>query len=210
MIPNYEKITEFWCEVVNTIDTLLDETDESSAHSLLHQYEEQIKEVDDNLTFHFERNELHNRIEMVIGCDGYAQSIAAVLSLVDAAPAIDGIQVVAFNGRLDPIPDSVRVDDEEYDFDQFWFSYRVEHGAFHLSVYLDGLDQMDSNPAVEAVMIFLDAQLGEFDLMTRVATLSWYDKPAEPVDFGLKPLAGLRHCFDDIRSEIRIIGVTLH
>ncbi len=210
MIPNFEKITAFWCEVVNTIDGLLDESDEVSAHSLLYQYEQQIKAVDDNLTFHFERNAQLNRIEMVIGCDGYAQSIAAVLSLVDAAPIIDGIQVVAFNGRLDPIPESVRVEDDEFRLEQFWFDHRIDNGSFHLSIYLDGLELIEGSPAVEAVMVFLDAQLGEFDLMTRVATLNWYDKPTDPVDHGLKPLAQLRQCFDAVRKQIGIIGVTLH
>ncbi len=210
MIPNFEKITAFWCEVVSTIDSLLEETDEMSAHGLLNQYEQQIKGIDGNLTFHFERSEEDSKIEMVIGCDGYAQSIVSVLSLVDAAPVIDGVQVIAFNGRYDPLPESVRVGDDEFQLDQFWFSHRLDGGEFHLSVYLDDLDEMDENPAVEAVMIYLDAQLGEFDLMTRVATLSWYDKPVDPVDFGLQPLLNLRDCFDAIRSQIRLIGVTLH
>ena len=163
-----------------------------------------------NLTFHFERDEQDERIEMVFGCDGYAQSIASVLSLVDAAPTIDGVQVIAFNHRHDPLPTAIKVGDDEYLIDDFWFSSRVEGGEFHLSVFIEELQDQEQNPAVEAVMIFLDALLGEFDLMTRVATLSWYDKPTDPVDFGLKPLANLRHCFDEIRSQIRIIGVTLH
>ncbi|MEH6472483.1 MAG: hypothetical protein V7752_14640 [Halopseudomonas sp.] len=210
MIPNLEKITAFWCEVVNTIDGLLDETDEQSAHGLLSQYEHQLKGIDGNLTFHFERNDQSNRIEMVIGCDGYTQSIAAVLSLVDAAPNIDGLQVIAFNGRLDPMPECIHVGDEEFSLGQFWFSHRLDAGEFHLSVFLDDLDEMDANPAVEAVMVYLDALLGEFDLMTRVATLSWYDKPVDPIDFGLMPLAALRDSFDALRKQVRLIGVTLH
>ncbi|MFT6916911.1 MAG: hypothetical protein ACJAWL_003255 [Motiliproteus sp.] len=210
MIPNLEKITAFWCEVVNTIDNLLEETDEHSVHGLLSQYEQQLKSIDDNLTFHFERNEQDNHIEMVIGCDGYTQSIAAVLSLVDAAPLIDGVQVTAFNGRLDPMPECIRVDDDEYSLDQFWFSQRLDGGEYHLSVFLDDLDDMDGNPAVEAVMVYLDALLGEFDLMTRVATLSWYDKPVDPIDFCLLPLAALRESFDKFRNQVRLIGVTLH
>jgi len=210
MIPNLEKITAFWCDVVNTIDGLLEETDEHSAHGLLTQYEHQLKGIDDNLTFHFERNEQDNHIEMVIGCDGYTQSIAAVLSLVDAAPMIDGVQVIAFNGRLDPMPEIIRVGDDEYALDQFWFSQRLEGGEYHLSVYLDDLNDTEGNPAVEAVMVYLDALLGEFDLMTRVATLSWYDKPVDPVDFSLLPLAALRESFDSFRTQVRLIGVTLH
>tara|TARA_R110001583_G_scaffold3212_4_gene21001 strand:- start:1299 stop:1943 length:645 start_codon:yes stop_codon:yes gene_type:complete len=210
VIPNLEKITAFWSEVVSTIDGLLEETDEQSAHGLLSQYEHQLKGIDDNLTFHFERNEQQDRIEMVIGCDGYTQSIAAVLSLVDAAPSIDGLQVIAFNGRINPMPELIRVGDDEYSLDQFWFSQRLEGGEYHLSVFLDGLDDMDGNPAVEAVMIYLDALLGEFDLMTRVATLSWYDKPVDPIDFSLLPLAALRDSFDRFRKQVRLIGVTLH
>ena len=210
MIPNFEKITEFWCEVVSTIEGLLEETDEAAAHGLLNHYEQQLKGIDGNLTFHFERNEESNRIEMIIGCDGYAQSIAAVLSLVDAAPLIDGVQVIAFNNRHDPMPECIRVGDDDFPLDQFWFSSRLDGGEFHLSIYLDGLDEMDANPAVEAVMIYLDALLGEFDLMTRVATLRWYDKPADPLDFGLLPLGRLRETFDQQRQQIRLIGVTLH
>ncbi|WP_207061034.1 hypothetical protein [Motiliproteus sp. SC1-56] len=210
MIPSYEKITEFWCEVVNTIDRLLEEADESSAHQMLRHYEERLKSIDRNLTFHFERDEQGQRIEMIFGCDGYAQSIAAVLSLVDAAPTIDGVRIKAFNNRHDPLPRSIRVADEDFRMDDIWYSYRLAGGEFHLSVYLQGLDDQEQNPAVEAVMIFLDALIGEFDLMTRVATLSWYERPAEPLDFGLTPLSRLRGEFDQLRPQIDLIGVTLH
>ncbi|HEY5717322.1 MAG TPA: hypothetical protein VIS52_02450 [Motiliproteus sp.] len=210
MIPNFEKITLFWCEVVNTIDTLMLETDEMQARLLLQQYEEQLKVIDQNLTFHFERDDSSQRIEMIFGCDGYAQSIASVLSLVDAAPSIDGVQVVAFNGRQDPLPESVQLGEDPFVLDQFWFDYRIQAGEFHLSIYVDELGDIDQNPAVEAVMIFLDALLGEFDLMTRVSTLSWYQKPSDPLDFGLQSLRQLRAVFDGLRSEIKLIGVTLH
>ncbi|WP_210395020.1 hypothetical protein [Motiliproteus sediminis] len=210
MIPNFEKITLFWCEVVDTIDTLMEETDEGQARMLLQHYEESLKVIDQNLTFHFERDEHSQRIEMIFGCDGYAQSIASVLSLVDAAPMIDGVQVVAFNGRQDPLPESVRLGDDEYGLDDFWFSYRITQGEFHLNIYVERVVDVEEDPAVEAVMILLDALLGEFDLMTRVSTLSWYDKPADPVDFGLMPLRQLRATFDNERGKVRLIGVTLH
>jgi len=210
LIPNLEKITLFWCEVVDTIDTLMLETDEGQARVLLQHYEESLKIIDQNLTFHFERDDGAQRIEMIFGCDGYAQSIASVLSLVDAAPSIDGVQVVAFNGRQDPLPETVRLGDDEYVLDQFWFDCRIDRGEFHLSIFVDDLGDIDQNPAVEAVMIFLDALLGEFDLMTRVSTLSWYEQPVDPIDFGLQSLRQLRAVFDAARGQIRLIGVTLH
>ncbi|MCW9053320.1 MAG: hypothetical protein OQJ91_13575 [Motiliproteus sp.] len=208
--PDFEKITAFWCEVINTIDDLLDETDELSAHETMSHYESSLKSIDQNLTFHFERDEADERIEMVFGCDGYAQSIASVLSLVDAAPIIDGVQVVAFNHRHDPLPVCIKVSDDEFRLDDFWFSSRVEKGEFHLSVFVKDYQNEDDNPAVEAVMIYLDALLGEFDLMTRVATLSWYSQPSEPLDHGLKPLTHLRDEFDQVRTQVQLIGATVH
>ncbi len=208
--PDFEKITSFWCEVINTIDTLLEETDEISAHEVMRHYEDELKRIDQNLTFHFERDETEQQIEMVFGCDGYAQSIASVLSLVDAAPSIDGVQIVAFNHRHDPLPICIKVNDEEFHLEQFWYSSRIAQGEFHLSVFIENYDGQEENPAIEAVMIYLDALLGEFDLMTRVATLSWYPQPQDPMDHGLNPLANLREEFDQSRNKVQLIGATVH
>ncbi len=210
IVPDFEKITAFWCEVINSIEHLLGETDEFSAREVMKHYEDSLKMIDENLTFHFERGEEDERIEMVFGCDGYAQSIASVLSLVDAAPLIDGVQIIAFNNRHDPLPTCIKVADEEFELADFWYTGRIEDGEYHLSVFVDDVDDQEQNPAVEAVMVFLDALLGEFDLMTRVATLNWYPLPEDPLDHGLKPLAGLRDDFDSVRSQVQLIGVTLH
>ncbi len=212
MIVNESQISDFWAEVTQTIDNLFAEEDEDQARQLMSGYQQQLKQIDENLTFHFERNETTECIEMVIGCDGYAQSIGSVMRLVEAAPAIDGLRVVAFNGRHDPVPPSVQVAGLNFTLEEFWFSLRVEAGALHLSVFLDELvdPEAGNNPRVEAVMVFLDALLGEFDLMTRVASLSWYELPEDPVDHGLLPLAELRTRFDQHRQAIRLVGATLH
>jgi hypothetical protein len=210
MIPDLNKIKAFWHEVSDTIDHLLSETDENDARGLITRYEERLKRIDENLTFHFERDEGDERVEMIFGCDGYAQSIASVLSLVDAAPMINGLRVVAFNGRYDPVPTEIRVGDVNYRVDDFWFSQRTDEGQVHLSLFIDEVDDLESNPQIEAAMIFLDAIIGEFDLMTRVATLSWYEIPDDPLDHGLLPLSSLRSDFDAVRDNIRLIGMTLH
>ncbi len=59
-------------------------------------------------------------------------------------------------------------------------------------------------------MIYLDALIGEYDLMTRVSTLSWYELPVDPTDFGLQLLPELRDCFDQQRHQIEAIGITYH
>ncbi len=199
-VPDFAKIQAFWLEVEDTIPDLLDDPDESNVREVMRHYEKRLKSIDHNLTFHFERVEEQEYLEMVFGCDGYTQSIASVLSLVGAAPSIRGVNVKAFNHRHDNLPVAIRVDDEEFRQADFWFSSRLDKGEYHLSVFIKGLDQADENPAVEAAMIYLDAILGEFDLMTRVASLSWYPLPKTPLDHGLLPFLELRQRFDEVRD----------
>lgn len=210
MLINHEQIFAFWQEVTSTIESLLDETDMLHVQALMSDYEDRLKDIDDNLTFHFERNEINEQIEMVFGCDGYTQSIASVLNLVQAAPAIKGIQIVAFNPRHDEVPAMIKVLDKEFVLNDFFYQLRVEHGELHLSLYIDDLSSQEENANVEAAMVYLDAILGEFDMMTRISTLNFYKKPKEPFDHGLHYISKLRGHFDAVRMEASILGVTVH
>lgn len=210
MINDPACISDFWHEVTETITRLFSEQDEETARLLITDYQDRLKRIDENLTFHFERDEGTECVEMVIGCDGYAQSIGSVLSLVEAAPSIEGLKVVAFNGRHDPVPPYICVGEDDFHIDEFWCSLRQDSGKLHLSVYLEESAEPEPNPRVEAVMIFLDAILGEYDLMTRVSTLNWYERPFDPEDHGLLPFRDLRGRFDMLRTDLQLIGATLH
>jgi len=213
MIESRKKILSFWQQVEQTIDGLLgsEEDNQFDAENLLLEYRKTLQTIDSNLTFHFEREEGEGAVEMIFGCDGYPESIHAVLSLVGAAPEIGGIRFVAFNNRYDPVPAYVNLGDELVEINEFWFGYRIEARKLHLAVYMKDLPKsLDLEPRVEAVMIYLDALIGEYDLMTRVSTLDWYELPAEPVDFALKPLSELRQFFDQTRENIDPIGLTYH
>lgn len=207
---NHEQISAFWQEVTSTIESLLDETDMSHVQELMSDYEDRLKEIDGNLTFHFERNEIDEQIEMVFGCDGYTQSIASVINLVQAAPNMKGVQVIAFNPRHDEVPAMIKVAEATFVVDTFFYEMRITKGELHLSLYIDDLSAQPENPNIEAAMIYLDAILGEFDMMTRVSTLNFYRKPAEPIDHGLKFLSHLRKHFDSVRAEVPMLGVTVH
>ncbi len=210
MYPKSERISAFWQEVISTIESLLDETDMHNVQELMIDYESRLKEIDSNLTFHFERNEIDKQIEMVFGCDGYTNSIAAVINLVQAAPSMKGVQVVAFNPRHEQVPAMIKVADSDFVIEDFFYELRVSQGELHLSMYIEDLSAQTDNPNIEAAMIYLDAILGEFDMMTRVSTLNFYKTPGEPLDHGLKPLSELRDHFDASRSDVPIIGVTMH
>lgn len=80
-----------------------------------------------------------------------------------------------------------------------------------LAVYLkDAPRILEMDPRVEAVMIFLDALIGEYELMTRVWALDWCELPKDPVDFGLIPLQQLRTAFDHMKDDVQPVGITIH
>jgi len=213
MKQNRKQIHEFWQQVEQTIDLLLhsQQNNQFDADALLSQYNDCLRKIDRNLTFHFERDEDEGPVEMIFGCDGYPESIGAVLSLVGAAPQLTGILFKAFNHRYDPVPRHISVGDEYCELHDFWFALREVDGKLRLEVYLEEVPrELDLDPRIEAVMIFLDALIGEYELMTRIWTLDWLELPKDPQDYSLRPLAELREVFDSHKHRVEPIGITMH
>ncbi|WP_067982294.1 hypothetical protein [Neptuniibacter pectenicola] len=214
MILKHEKISLFWDQLQETIEQLLSSRsdDRFEAEPLLKQYREQLQKIDSNLTFHFQSDEdEEGALEMVFGCDGFPESIHSVLSVIGAAPELSGIEFKAFNNRYDPIPLSVNIGDEFCEIDDFWCRVSVVNDRMHLEIYLENAPKvLDMDPRVEAVMIYLDALIGEYELMTRVWALDWFEIPASPEDYGLIRLVDLRDYFDEIKQGASPIGITLH
>lgn len=214
MILNREKISSFWEQLQETIEQLLSSRSEDrfEAEPLLKQYREQLQKIDSNLTFHFQSDEEDDgALEMVFGCDGFPESIHSVLSLIGAAPELSGIEFKAFNNRYDPIPLSVNIGEEFCEITDFWCRVSLVNNRMHLEIYLEDAPQLlDMDPRVEAVMIYLDALIGEYELMTRVWALDWFELPRSPEDHCLTKLVDLRSYFDGVKKGVPPIGLTLH
>ncbi|BBB30513.1 hypothetical protein [Neptunomonas japonica] len=213
MQQDIKRIQDFWQQLELTIDQLLSSRQDNQfdADGLLSDYRDTLQKIDENLTFHFERDEDDGPVEMIFGCDGYPESIHSVLSLVGAAPDLSGIRFTAFNHRYDPIPNYINVADEVCELSDYWYSLHTIENKLHLSIYMHDVSYMlDIDPRVEAVMIFLDALIGEYELMTRVWSLDWLELPTDPVDFHLKPLSELREGFDQLKHAATPIGITVH
>lgn len=211
--PDLNQIRAFWQQIEQTLDQLLDSQQDMQfdADSLLDTYRVSLQKIDRNLTFHFEREHEEGPVEMIFGCDGYPESIHAVLSVVGAAPELSGINFRAFNHRYDPVPSCVNLGEEYCDIEEFWCSLRVIEGKLHLAIYLqDSPKILEMDPRVEAVMIFMDALIGEYELMTRIWALDWCELPSEPLDFGLIPLLQLREQFDKLKDDVKPVGITIH
>lgn len=208
-----EKISFFWEQLQETIEQLLSSRsdDRFEAEPLLKQYREQLQKIDRNLTFHFQSDEGEGAVEMVFGCDGFPESIHSVLSLIGAAPELSGIEFKAFNNRYDPIPLAVNIGDEFCEITDFWCRLTTVKNRLHLEVYLEDAPKvLDMDPRVEAVMIYLDALIGEYEIMTRVWALDWFELPVSPEDHGLIKLIDLREAFDKIKLDVAPIGLKLH
>ena len=207
-----KEIEEFWQQLETTIEQVIESRDENQfdAELLLGDYRNRLQEIDENLTFHFEADE-EGPIEMIFGCDGYPESIHSVLSLVGAAPDVSGIKFKAFNHRYDPIPNCINVAGEICEISDYWFSLQESAKKLHLTIHMPYVPEiLETDPRVEAVMIFLDALIGEYELMTKIWSLDWIEIPEDPVDFSLKPLQELRECFDLIKTTVAPIGITFH
>ncbi|MFP8968307.1 hypothetical protein ACKC9G_17125 [Pokkaliibacter sp. CJK22405] len=205
-------IKAFWSQVETTIDWVINRSGAVHVHvdDILYGYERLLKQIDSNLTLHMTHAIPEDSMEMVIGCDGYAESISSVMSLVQAAPVLGNLKVRAFHDRLSDIPTSIETSEEELKLEDIWFHISQSADGLFLSLFIKEFSGLDEDNRVEAVMYYLDAFIGEFDMMTRVSTLNWYGLPPEPLDFGLKPLNELRHDFDLLRTQVKPVGVTLH
>jgi hypothetical protein len=207
-------LEEFWTQLQQTVEQLK----ETQVHELPEQgerllspYRKRLQEIDNNLTLNIERQTDEGAVDLVFGCDGYPESIHTVLSLVDSAPRIAGVQVRAFNERCTPVPHMVNLGGELISIEEFWCSLRNINGRLELAIYLEDAPRiLDMDPRIEAAMILLDALLGEYEIMTRIWALDWFDLPAEPIDYGLIPLASLRAEFDAMKHQVKPLGIQLH
>tara|TARA_B100000780_G_C21079251_1_gene434559 strand:- start:175 stop:807 length:633 start_codon:yes stop_codon:yes gene_type:complete len=205
-------IQNFWQLVSENADQLRSLVDEESvlAHELLEEVQGQLSDMDPHLTVFCARDAAGTGIELVFGCDGYSQSIDTVLFLVAAAPEISQIKVLAFNPRVEQIPEAIEVGDAILELDELFFDLRDIGDELHLDLYLEDLPIVEDAPQTDAALMFLDAIVGEYDLMTRIHSVNWLDLPEDPLDHGLKPLIELRKQFDLLRPKRPALGEALH
>jgi hypothetical protein len=147
---------------------------------------------------------------MVFGCDGYQQGIDQVLQLVAAAPALEGINPLAFSQRDKHIPDAIDLNGLLVHLVEVYFSLRSVQGNLHLDLYLEDINIHADDLRVEAVLMFLEAIIGEYDMMTFISSIDWHDMPTDPDDHGLKPLSELRQNYDALKPINADYGSQLH
>ncbi len=138
--------------------------------------------------------------DFIVSADGLRKLFPEVRALIAAAPAIPGWRIVAFRQRRqDPVV--VRVDKLKIEGGDVWF--RAERDGPRAGLFLFVRDLTEENFKVlgGAVMILLDAALGEYDTETKVGFIEWAELPGDPAAAGLRPFRELSLAVDLIAGS---------
>lgn len=135
------------------------------------------------------------KVELIVSADGLHHRIPFVTGLIDAAPVLPGFRFTAFRPR--------RVGDVlsivglgEVDAECLAYVSRPEGPKLGLTVYVDRAAPQDLREA--AAFLKLDADLGEYDVMTGVGSLEVL-RHAPPE---AKPWSALTAEFDAFRAPL--------
>ncbi len=212
MSASNPNIQSFWHLVGDHVAELRSLVSDQAALSpeFLEALQDGLTAIDPSLTVFCTPEEESTMVNMVFGCDGYRQGIDQVLELVASAPVMEGVRPVAFSPRANYVPDGIDLNGLLVQLEDVYFSLQQVKGNLHLDLYLDDLSLHEDDLRVEAVLMFLEAIIGEFDLMTRIHSIDWHDLPSDPEDHGLKTLNHLRSSYDAFGPLSADYGMLLH
>jgi hypothetical protein len=127
----------------------------------------------------------------IVSADGNTELFDRVREACRSAPeSMDGWTVQAFRPRRD-IEDTMEFEGRKLTMEDIWWSAKPDGGGAHLNLWVRGLTPTDLRMA-SAVLIFLDATVGEYDAATKVLDIVWGDLPEEPARAGkMSPLKEL-------------------
>jgi hypothetical protein len=115
-----------------------------------------------------------------------------VVALTTAAPAVSGWRVIAFRPRKkNGLRSSVSFQGMELSATALWYRSDVQEEKVDLTLCVEGQDSDGAHALLGPIFLLLDANLGEYDVATRIGAIEFEDCPAEPATAGLSPLSEL-------------------
>lgn len=164
--------------------------DDPEQAGLLDELQRRLDAVSRGLTFEIGGGPEGQDEWLAISADGRPDLFRAVRELVDAAPHIPGVRVLAFRQKKDVLYD-VHLGDIHLSPSRTWFHAEPAGPRFRLTLFIGGLTP-ETRPGLEgAARLLLDDALGEHDAHTLVASLAVRPAPPDPEREGLRPLAEL-------------------
>jgi hypothetical protein len=153
----------------------------------------QLNKIHRDLVFEFSGVAAGKR-EFIISAGGIKDAFSEVVSLVREAPLLPRWQVIAFRQRQDVPEISFR--DKTLRRVQIFFDCSSAQNKLNIYVFLPGLAQASTEDITHLKTLgylFLDATLGEYDVETKIAGISFVDSNAFPEKrrLPLNELAGI-------------------
>lgn len=183
----------FWAWVPGQLDAL--HAVQTGKEPVVAELGEKLKAIDEGLTFELGLG--RTPMQLIISADGDRSRFDLVEQLTKAAPAIEGLEVVAFRPRKDDQL-SLAVGGVSLSGADLSFAARPDADKpelMSLEVYVKGLGGEKDADLKEAAYLLLEAALGEKDLETKVGVIDFLPPLAEPKE-GLRPLSELPAAMD--------------
>lgn len=123
-----------------------------------------------------------------LSADGVRELIPVVEETVKAAPEIPGWKIVAFR---QPAPGAtIMIRGKKVSAQDVRYQSIPNEDKIDLIVFMPGMTELDDQESIHAGFLLLDAELGEYAVMTRLAGVDFL--PAAQAHEGLRPLTELR------------------
>jgi hypothetical protein len=158
----------------------------------------ELQKIDPDLCFEFGPNGTPRR-EFVISASGIHRAFPAVVSLAEAAPALERWQVIAFRPRRTPI-NAVEIRGKRVDPRDVQFSLRDNGKRAGVYLFIPGFREDDLD-FKQIGYLLLDEALGEYDVESRLGLIKIFS-PQTPTDGDRYPLADLPTLFDQLVSRL--------
>ena len=133
---------------------------ETDRDNLFAQLSKQLKKIDDTLTFEFSPVLETGKREFIISADGIKKTFPAVQKLVEAAPAIDKWDIIAFRQPHKELT-VITLGDFTFDFKDAYFRYARDNDKIGIELNIQGYE--DATHWNMAIFIMLDSLIGEYD-----------------------------------------------
>ena len=189
------KQREFWKWFRKHENQLMDI--ERDRERIFDQVGEQLKKVDENLTFEF--GPKRPRREFIISAGGIRRAFREVSALVAAAPPLEHWQVMAFRPRRWP-PNVIEFAGKRVRPEDVQFTLLNNGKTTGIYLFLPGFSEGDKDLKQIGYLI-LDDALGEYDVETRLGLIKMLPPEAE-TDGNRYPLSELPVQFDQLVSQL--------
>jgi len=172
---------------------------DSALEAVFDKLRPQIKKINQDLTFEFGPIRDGKR-EFIISANGIRKAFRSVISLAESAPELKRFTVVTFRQRKD-INFVLTYKGATVSFNDVLFSIESDEHAVNISLYIRGNREDVEEIYVGIGFLVLDSILGEFDVITKVNSVSFLPYEAE---CGLEkyPIDQLPSMFDSFFQEI--------